>query len=419
MCLNSFGNSEDYFLPLDNYISLAKEVFPHLERLVLYGFGEPLLHPDFMQMLEISRKYLPIDSTISFTTNGSLLSKDKIDELVNKNLVDEIVISCDMLLYDELSPKLHILANGSVESNLRYLIEKNSNKKIRIGIQSVLMKSNVNQTENIIMKFGTIGVDFISFSHLYPFFENLSEEVLYTMISKESLEILEENKMMWKEIVLGVSQEKFAEKMQETYKELYQNVENIKPKKRPYSEVYNKAVAKAKEKNVSLNITLYLKEKERIKDLDELEKQFSRFRIIANEKDVELILPAIIPKFADRSCPYHEENAAIIRSDGSVVPCFKYLWDHESYLNDHERLNSSFTFGNIFRESFSEIWNSSKYIQFRSKLEKMNKEIPYCGDCSLSSNNCFYAIEDTSDCWGNEPFCSECPYSLNLTKCIL
>ncbi len=49
----------------------------------------------------------------------------------------------------------------------------------------------------------------------------------------------------------------------------------------------------------------------------------------------------------------------------------------------------------------------------------MNKEIPYCGDCSLSSNNCFYAIEDTSDCWGNEPFCSECPYSLNLTKCIL
>lgn len=419
MCLNASGNSENHFLSLDSFQSLAEEVFPNLEKLVLYGFGEPLIHPDFIEMLEISRKYLPTKSLISFTTNGSLLNKNKIDAIVERQLADEIVFSCDMLLNDKIKPELHSLENENVEANLRYLIERNANKKIRIGIQSVLMKSNIDQIEDIISKFGLIGIDFIAFSHLFPFFENLQEEVLFTMISQEALLILRENNNQWKEIILGVSKEKFAEKMQETYKKLYKKEEHIKLKDRPFSEIYKKAQAKAKEKNVHLNVSLYLKEKNRLKTLHELEKLFNKFSNIAEERNIELILPAIFPKFSNRKCPFQTANASVIRSDGNVVPCFNYLWDHESYLNNHVRKNSSFTFGNIHQKPFQEIWKSEQYLKFRLKVEEMNKTIPYCGDCSFSSNNCFYAIEDTSDCWGNIPFCSECPYSLNLTKCII
>ena len=83
MCLNAVGNSENQFLSLDSFQSLAEEVFPNLEKLVLYGFGEPLIHPDFIEMLEISRKYLPSESKVTFTTNGSLLNKNRIDTIVN------------------------------------------------------------------------------------------------------------------------------------------------------------------------------------------------------------------------------------------------------------------------------------------------------------------------------------------------
>jgi radical SAM protein with 4Fe4S-binding SPASM domain len=419
MCLNAYGNSEDYFFPMDSFEVLAKEVFPKLEKLVLYGFGEPLMHPNFIEMLEIARKKLPSDSTITFTTNGSLLTKNKIDLIVDNHLADEIILSCDMLLTDEVEPDLHTLESGNVKATLKYLIEKNSEKKIRVGIQTVLMKSNVKDIEKMIREFGSMGVDFIAVSHLYPFFENLRDEVLYTMISKEALEILEENRSNWKEIVLGVSKEKFAEKMQESYKEIYKKKEHIIPKNRPFSEIYNQAQSKAKEKNVSLNISLYLSDKERISDLDELVKLFDKYKRIAKESGLDIVLPTIFPKFSDRKCPYNDENASVIRSDGNVIPCFKFLWDHKSYLNDHERTNSSFSFGSIYQNSFLKIWESERYKKFRNKLRNMNKNIPYCGDCTLSSNNCFYAIEDTSDCWGNEPFCSECPYSLNLTTCVM
>ncbi|MCG3260743.1 MAG: radical SAM protein, partial [Candidatus Heimdallarchaeota archaeon] len=354
MCLNAVGNSENHFLSLDSFQSLAEEVFPNLEKLVLYGFGEPLIHPNFIEMLEISRKYLPSESKVTFTTNGSLLNKNRIDTIVKKQLADEIVFSCDMLLNGEIKPELHSLENRNVEANLRYLIERNVNKKIRIGIQSVIMKSNINQIEDVISKFGLIGIDFIALSHLFPFFKNLQEEVLFTMISQEALSILKENNNKWKEIILGVSKEKFAEKMQETYKQLYKNKANIKPKIRPFSEIFVKAQAKAKEKNVHLNVSLYLKEKDKLKALHELEKLFNKFSNIAEERNVELILPAIFPKFSDRRCPFQTANASVIRSDGNVVPCFNYLWDHESYLNNHVRENSSFTFGNIHQKPFLE-----------------------------------------------------------------
>ena len=182
MCLNAYGNSEGHFMSLDSFQEVAEDVFPSLDKVVLYGFGEPLMHPIFIEMLEISRKNLPSDSLITFTTNGSLLTKTIIDTIVDNHLADEIVLSCDKLLNDEISPELHNWENRNLKPNLRYLLEKNSEHKIKIGIQSVLMKSNVDDIENIIVKFGSMGIDFISISHLYPFFENLREEVIYTMI---------------------------------------------------------------------------------------------------------------------------------------------------------------------------------------------------------------------------------------------
>jgi len=420
MCLlSAWGDKKRNFLSLEQYKKLAEEAFPHISRVVLYGMGEPLLHKRFLDFLEIARNFLPSEGTISFTTNGSLLNKTKVDYILKNGLVDEIVFSCDTLADYSFSSLGHSLERSKVMNNLNYLLNHEKRKQVKIGIESVVMRSNYKYIEEMVSYFCDKKLDFISISHLYPYKEFIQEETMFTMITSEALSILEEVGDEWRELVLGFSREKFAESMQLAYKRHYKFKDKLLKKERPFSERYSKLIEKAKDKGVLLNISLYLKEKSKLPVLHELEKIFERVKTIAYNKGIQLFLPDIIPSFNERECPYFASKAVVIRSDGEIVPCFKYLYDHSTYLDSHSRESSYHSFGNINKDSLQNIWNSESFSFFRKRLENMNRNIPFCGNCSFSSNNCFYATEGQTDCWGNEPFCSECPYSLNLTKCLL
>ncbi len=420
MCLNSgFKDNSKFSLPLEIYQKIAEESFPSISRLVLYGMGEPLSHPNFIEMLQIARRYLPKNATIFFTTNGSLLNAEKIDFILKNRLVDEITFSCDALIESESNDHGHSREVQEVETNLLYLLNHELRSLVKIGISSVILKSNVNNLGKLVKKLSKYKVDYISLSHLFPYFEYLMDEVMFTMISKEALPILEEAGDNWKELVLGYTRELFAEQMQVSYKEIYTKSENIVQKQRPFSEKYKSLLNKAKKRDVLLNISLYDLEKEKIKRLYNLEHIFSELETKAKEKGIDLLLPDIVPIYAERECPYSSKETLVIRSDGETAPCFNYLWRHDTYLNSHSRSSSHFSLGSVMEKTIKEIWNDDSHQKSRNKKKKMNENFPYCGDCSLSSNNCFYAIEDTSDCWGNEPFCSECPYSVNLIKCLL
>jgi len=420
MCLNSrFTNQSNFLLPLEIFQKIAEESFPYISRLVLYGMGEPLVHPNFIEMLQIARKYLSKNATIFFTTNGSLLDKGKIDFILENKLADEIAFSCDELIQKESSIHEHVLKNQTVQSNLSYLLNHENRSQVKIGISSVIMKSNIETIEELVENLIEYGVDYISISHLFPYFEYLKDQVMFTMISNEALPILEEVGEEWKELVLGYTRELFAEQMQTSYKERYKVSEKIVEKQRPYSRKYKDLLEKAKNMDVLLNISLYEIERDKIKILYKLKNIFSDLKRRSKEKGVTLLLPDIFPVFSERKCPYNTTNTLVIRSDGETAQCFNYLWEHETFLNSHTRKSSNYSLGNVKEKTIKEIWTQETYQETRNKMKKMNENIPYCGDCSFSSNNCFYATEYSSDCWGNEPFCSECPYSVNLIKCLL
>ena len=420
MCLSSSWQQKTAnFFPLETFSILAEENFHSIERLILYGMGEPLMHPSFIEMLKIAKKYLQSDASLFFLTDGSLLSPKLTDEILENRLADEITFSCETLSSDKDSIIGHSHNEKEVQSNLRYLLNHKDRSNIKVGVETVLMKSNYKRLPNLVKLLGELGVDYLSVSHLYPYNSTLTEEVFYTMISDEALSILDELGEDGWNFILGITKEQFGEKMQHTFKEQYKHKQNVIPKDRPYTRRYNELMKKAKEKNVTLNISLYMNEREKINKFKELHTVFTSSKDIAVEYGIELLVPPVSPSFKRRRCPYVATEAVVIRSDGEVAPCFKYLYDHNSSLNQHERESSSFSFGNINSQSLSTLWNNAKYSKFRGKLNHMNENLPFCGNCSLSSNNCFYAIEDTSDCWGNEPFCAECPYSLNLTTCLL
>jgi len=103
MCLRTNANSTDtdasMELPqqcMDSVVfeKLARELFPTLDRIVLYGLGEPLMHPQFLSLLDISRRHLPEQARIEFTTNGSLLTPACLDAMRAYKLY-RIIVSLD------------------------------------------------------------------------------------------------------------------------------------------------------------------------------------------------------------------------------------------------------------------------------------------------------------------------------------
>ena len=81
-------------MPIEQFEAIAKQIFPKIKKVVLYGHGEPLMHPDFEKIVKISSKYLPKDGKIDFTTNGSLLTPLKLDKIL-LNKINRIIVSFD------------------------------------------------------------------------------------------------------------------------------------------------------------------------------------------------------------------------------------------------------------------------------------------------------------------------------------
>jgi radical SAM protein with 4Fe4S-binding SPASM domain len=65
-------------------------------------------------------------------------------------------------------------------------------------------------------------------------------------------------------------------------------------------------------------------------------------------------------------------QAAVINSDGTVVPCCYDLY-------------SEYIMGNVFEKSFKEIWKSEKYKSLRAQIMNDRKSIPMCRTCSGNS----------------------------------
>lgn len=77
------------FITSENFALLAGKIRPHTQYLYLHLMGEPLLHPQLSELLEIAARQ---DFKIMITTNGTLLPR-QVQLLVNSSAVHKISIS--------------------------------------------------------------------------------------------------------------------------------------------------------------------------------------------------------------------------------------------------------------------------------------------------------------------------------------
>lgn len=391
---------------LNLYMKLAKSEFPRIQRLVLYGFGEPFTNPNILEMLRIANRHLPSDAQIVLSTNGSLLNPMVADKVVKEIGVDSISFSIDTFNIEKLGDLRSGMEPLKVIKNFHYMagIKHQSKREIELGVESVITEDNLRDLPDLVKISAENNVDFIIASHAIPYSEEIFAKTVYATISKRSIEIARPS--------LGYGWTMIHKATVELFGLAYGTV--TRPES---SNILSEFWKSAEENGYWINLPLLFILREKIERISEVEEIFRQSEKIAHEYQINLRLPSIYPDAKRRSCPYIGRNALAVRYDGLVFPCQELMYPHPTYVNAHGKHIYEASFGDLNKESLEAIWNKTRYIAFRKVRENMVSRIPWCGDCAYSSLGCYYVKTNELDCQGNEHTCAECLYSANIAQC--
>lgn len=406
-CLRNFWNIKVRDMPLASFKKLSSS-FNEMEKVVLYGLGEPLTHPNFMEMVQLARTSLKKDSEISFSTNGSLLNAKLAEKLLKEIGVNMISFSFDTIETSALE-RLRVGAEThTILENLKTVskLKKFSKYLFSLAIEIVLMKDTLDYLPNLIEFAAQNGVDKILVTNLIPYTEALNAQQLYLTVSETSYNIVKD--------FLDEGWNIIHDAVMESHSITYtgKSVSSALEKYRMFWK-------KAEESGYWINFPILLETKNNLELVEKTLQVLKESAKLASAYNIELQLPN---QFADRKkriCPYVDKDFAIVRVDGNVVPCMEFMYTHYEYVNLHKRLVREVVFGNVLEESLENIWSSEKFKNFRILRKDLNKNFPWCGECVYSTLNCYYTLSSERDCMGNEDSCSECLYSVNIAQCML
>jgi MoaA/NifB/PqqE/SkfB family radical SAM enzyme len=183
------------FMEMEVYQKLIEELksFNGLERISFWGIGEPLFHPQIAEMIKLASK---LGIKTQMITNGLLLDQQKADALLEAGL-DSLVVSVDGTSPETMAD---IRSGADLQTvidnvqNFRRLRDKKK-KESEIGIEYVIMKSNVDELKDLRRLAFKMGASFIFLTNLLPYTEDMSAEILYSFsISRSQPEIRTEHR---------------------------------------------------------------------------------------------------------------------------------------------------------------------------------------------------------------------------------
>ena len=292
------------------------------------GLGEPLAHPDIVEMI---RQLKSLGCFTELITNGTLLDGPLSEKLIDAGL-DILWISLDGATPESYRDVRLGAALPEVLANLKEFRRIRWRKhhpvgldlmlKPQLGIVFVAMKRNISDLPAVFRLANQLGALHFLVTNVLPYTAEMQEEILYSRAlddtiyaSSPLLRILDFPKM------------------------------DVNPATR-------EAIYEAMRGNHSLRISG--------------------------------------GGLGDRnnSCPFSEKGALAIRWDGCVSPCIPLLHNHTSYLHGYERSFRHHTVGNVWKQDLEEIWEHSDYVAFRKRLQEFNfSPCTACGGCDYFKAN--------------------------------
>lgn len=152
---------------------------PRLERVVLLGFGESMLNPNFKPLLRRLRK---LSADLVLVTNASLFTDDSVAFIAGLP-VDELWVSRDGPI-DGGEAAIRGCSDGARFGRLLESVvgAKRSGGGIKkIGIEFVATKRNIGALRGVVSFAARAGVDEFIISNVFPYSEEMKIDILYSL----------------------------------------------------------------------------------------------------------------------------------------------------------------------------------------------------------------------------------------------
>ncbi len=404
MCVKYAAGSAivDEDLPL----AVFKNLVPALARaktLILNGIGEPLLHPDLLEIIELARNAMPPAATIGFQTNGFLLDEQNSLELVSAGL-NTVCLSLDSLEddYDGNGEHSHTAVSRAVK-NLA-AARHHLSAELRIGLEMVLTRENIRDLPLFIKWAGDNGADFFIATHLLHYDKVTEGSGLFNPNPPEAIQLF--NSYKEQAAALGVD----LANCLASYLKFKKTATDQK-----VLQLFHDLMQEARARDIRLHLQSLL-EHEKVNPWITKES-FVEGRAMADVYGIELFLPEN-ETLLERVCPFLADKAVFIAASGAVMPCH-FLWHTYSCRMFGEDVEvAECSFGNIQESPLGSIWNHTEYRQFRDEAGRY--DYAQCWTCSMGP--CAPLVKDKGlyghDCYGSDVPCGHCQWSLGGIRCL-
>ncbi len=324
---------------LEQIISQLQD-FPHLSRIHLGGFGEPLIHPEITRIVRLLKKQ---NLRVTMSTNGTLLTPELSGELIIAG-IDKITFSIDGFQEDIFQ---QIRVKGTLEQVLQNIAGVREKKKElesykpQLGIEFVMMHSNKDQVSLLPQMAKKFGISSILLTNLLAYTPQMYSEVLY--------ELPHQNRQLESGILAPLPWNKEA-------------VKDIFPPTRTWC-VYEQGYIAWGTMN-----------------------------------------PPRMYWSSERKCTFVANDSTVIRHDGKIFPCYALMYSHEYYLDNRVKKVSPYILGDLSQTSLLDAWNSREYLKFRYRVRNFNfapcMECEVREDCEYALNNedCWGNSPSCADC---------------------
>ena len=151
------------------------------------GFGEPLFHPNIVEMVSRAKA---LGASVELITNGTLLNENLAPELINAGL-DVLWVSLDGATPESYADVRLGATLSQVIANLTRLrdLRIRSRFKPQLGIEFVAMKRNIADLPAVLRLGRRLGVERFLVSNVVPHTREMSTEVLYSRAMSEVAEV--------------------------------------------------------------------------------------------------------------------------------------------------------------------------------------------------------------------------------------
>jgi len=409
MCVKQATDSKiiDGDMSVETFSAL-EPVFPRLEALLLNGIGEALMHPHLLDFIHRARRLMPEQAWIGFQSNGLLLDERWARDLVASGL-DRICLSVDGVSPDTFSKVREGEDLSDMERAFGYLAaarKREPSSRLKVGAEFVLMRENMEQLPDTVRWVAERGGDFVIVSQALPYDEAHLDQPAFDNATDAAVEIFER----WKGKMAdeGIDINSYSARW-----EMARFLPRLDPKLKRLMILVDQMRAEAREADIFIDIPRLLQRNtEKAKRMEEL---FAEAERVAEERGLELKLPAAVPRH-ERKCDFVGDGGAFISWDGAVHPCY-FLWHHfRCWTDDWDRLIKPKVFGRVDQRPLLEIWNDSGFRDFRENVHKF--DYPNCYNCTVVPCDLLQDEDFDVDCYARPEPCGACQWAMGLFQCL-